>query len=160
MKPILGPDGKPLMVSERQPITAASVNAQIQWTEDTIPQILEEHSPEGLHNRGYHCQGILWFSLGLDLPIKPESFYRGKTMLDDSSTYIIMSNYPGYAEIYLSEPLPDNPAFILHTQSLMQSDSMTVGVLGSGNLEIYAYRDSPSGSRTMTHTLMLQIWGA
>lgn len=110
LTPIVGPDGKPYYVTERDYIGAEHVNAQAAWTRTHHAVATLEHDEEGLHNQwGIPRAFIALFSGDMTRRIEPESRSFGVTYRDDP-TIIQATALGGFrsgeTRITLSRALP------------------------------------------------------
>lgn len=64
MKPVLGPDGKPLYARARNLIGTGYPNAIARWSREHHPEATAEHDEDGYHRAGFHCKGV--FRVRLD----------------------------------------------------------------------------------------------
>lgn len=60
MRPILGPDGKPLHAVPRQLITPGVVNAIADWAENVRTNMLGEHEANGVHAQFQFPKAAIW----------------------------------------------------------------------------------------------------
>lgn len=64
LKPIVGPDGRPLRVGERDPITTEHLQAILDWPPQQREAALREHATDGRHSMPFHAIGWLHADMG------------------------------------------------------------------------------------------------
>lgn len=135
MRGIVDAQGRPLVASERRPITAQHITRQAIWTQEAHREVRREHDDDGHHDTSMHVWGVCWIKLplgvGQPVTISKASVWRGQQQGDagpwtgstsspgDGSTaslFVVGDTIPDYAGVQcrVRSLSSDNPVFAHH----------------------------------------------